>query len=182
MLKKGRKISKCGKKTQPIRHLLAHPAGVQETELFLRVAWGDITCGGVIGRKSQTTCSKANKTEINCCVHITILKQGPHCTGKTRKMAPENSLSGKTQGIWKNCQNTGNLVCSKSKFPDSKDRGYWFSNLSKSVSLMKMAQISEIVRGKISSWTLDREKTGNLEIGFWLGISYGKKPPAPFWL
>ena len=36
--------------------------------------------------------------------------QGTHGTvktGKTGKMAKKNSLSGKTQGIWKFCQNTG---------------------------------------------------------------------------
>ena len=32
----------------------------------------------------------------------------------------KKSLSGKTQGIWKFCQNTGNLVCSSCKFPGSK--------------------------------------------------------------
>ena len=47
--------------------------------------------------------------------------QGTYCTGKTGKMAKKISLSGKTQGIWKFCQNTGNLVCSICKFPDSKD-------------------------------------------------------------
>ena len=35
------------------------------------------------------------------------------------------SLSGKTQGIWKFCQNTGNLVCSSCKFPDSKSKRYF---------------------------------------------------------
>ena len=34
----------------------------------------------------------------------------------------KKSLSGKTQGIWKFCQNTGNLVCSGCKFPDSKGK------------------------------------------------------------
>ena len=33
--------------------------------------------------------------------------------------------SGKTQGIWKFCQNTGNLVCSRCKFPDSKGNRYF---------------------------------------------------------
>ena len=32
--------------------------------------------------------------------------------------------SGKTQGFWKFCQNTGNLVCSSCKFPDSKGKRY----------------------------------------------------------
>ena len=36
-----------------------------------------------------------------------------------------DSLSGKTQGIWKCCQNTGNLVCSSCELPDFTDTGYW---------------------------------------------------------
>ena len=38
-------------------------------------------------------------------------KQGTHCTGKTH-------------GILKFCQNTGNLVCSSCKFPDSQGKRY----------------------------------------------------------
>ena len=49
---------------------------------------------------------------------------GTEKTGKTGKMAKKKSLSGKTQGIWKFCQNTGNFVCSSCKFPDSKGKGY----------------------------------------------------------
>ena len=33
-------------------------------------------------------------------------------------------LSGKTQGIWKSCQNTGYFVYSSHEFADSKDQGY----------------------------------------------------------
>ena len=54
-------------------------------------------------------------------------QQGTNCTGKTGKigkMTKRNSLSGKTQGIWKFCQTTGNFVCSSCKFPDSKGKGY----------------------------------------------------------
>ena len=39
--------------------------------------------------------------------------------GKKKK-----SLSGKTQGIWTFCENTGNLVCSSCKFPDSKGKKF----------------------------------------------------------
>ena len=39
-------------------------------------------------------------------------------------MAKKKSVSGKTQGILKFCQNTGNFVCSSCKFPDSKGKGY----------------------------------------------------------
>ena len=38
---------------------------------------------------------------------IFSLIQGTHGTGKTGKMTTKKSLSGKTQGIWKFCQNTG---------------------------------------------------------------------------
>ena len=47
------------------------------------------------------------------------MRQGPHCTGKTENVQ-NNSLSWKTQGNWKFCQNTGNFVCSSSKFHDSR--------------------------------------------------------------
>ena len=36
-----------------------------------------------------------------------MIIQGTHGTGKTGKMATKKNLSGKTQGIWKRCQNTG---------------------------------------------------------------------------
>ena len=35
------------------------------------------------------------------------LLQGNNGTGKIAKMAPKNSLSGKTQGIWKFCKTQG---------------------------------------------------------------------------
>ena len=41
-----------------------------------------------------------------------------------RENGQKNSLSAKTQGIWKFCQMTGNFVCPSCKFPDSKDSGY----------------------------------------------------------
>ena len=47
----------------------------------------------------------------------------PTAQGKQGKWE-KKSLSGKTQGIWKFCQNTGNFVCSSCKFPDSKGIGY----------------------------------------------------------
>ena len=57
------------------------------------------------------------------------------CTGKTgnlrggggvERVAKKNSLLllGKTQEIWKFCQNTGNCVCPSCKFPDAKGKGY----------------------------------------------------------
>ena len=45
------------------------------------------------------------------------IHRGTHAIGK---MAEKKSLSRKTQGIWKFCQNTRNLVCSSCNFPDSK--------------------------------------------------------------
>ena len=48
----------------------------------------------------------------------------PTAQGKQGKWSKKN-LSGKTQGIWKFCQNTGNLVCSSCKFPDSKGKRYF---------------------------------------------------------
>ena len=51
------------------------------------------------------------------------------CTGyprhrENRENGQKKSLSGKTQGIWKFCQNSGNFVCSSCKLPDSKGKGY----------------------------------------------------------
>ena len=43
-----------------------------------------------------------------------------------RENSPKKSLSGKTQGIWKFCQNTGNLVFSSCKFPDYKGKRYFY--------------------------------------------------------
>ena len=55
--------------------------------------------------------------------------QGTHCTGKNRENGQKDSLSGKTQGILKCCQNTGEttgiLVRSSCKFLDSKGKRYF---------------------------------------------------------
>ena len=48
------------------------------------------------------------------------LNRVPTAQGKQGKWPEKKSLSGKKQGIWKFCQNTGNLVYSSCKFPDSK--------------------------------------------------------------
>ena len=45
--------------------------------------------------------------------------------GKKFKTRDFPILSRKTQGIWKFPQNTGNLVCSSCKFPDSKSKRYF---------------------------------------------------------
>ena len=48
---------------------------------------------------------------------ILFLYRVPTAQGKLAKWLTKN-LSGKTKGIWKFCQNTGNLVCPSCKFPD----------------------------------------------------------------
>ena len=76
--------------------------------------------------------------------------QGPHSTGKTGKMAKKKSLSGKTQGIWKFCQNTG------------KTQGILFAQVVNSLILkVKDTAIFAVIgQGK------HRENTGNLKIQF----------------
>ena len=62
----------------------------------------------------------------NCCQPLVLKEQrlspitGYPLHRENRENGQRNSLSGKTQGIWKFCQSTGNLVCSSCKFPDSK--------------------------------------------------------------
>ena len=56
----------------------------------------------------------------------TPLVRVPTSQGKQGKCQQKKSLSGKTQGILKFCQNTGNLVCSSCKFPDSNRKRYYF--------------------------------------------------------
>ena len=50
--------------------------------------------------------------------------RSPTAQGKQGKWQ-KKTLSGNTQGIWVFCQNTGNLVCSSCKFPDSKGKRYY---------------------------------------------------------
>ena len=73
------------------------------------------------------------------CIRVSNIEgtHGPGKTGKTGKMA-KKSLSGKTQGNWKFCQNTGKtqgilskqrentgkFVSSSCKCSDSKSKGY----------------------------------------------------------
>ena len=50
----------------------------------------------------------------------------PHSENREkRENGQKKSLSGKTQGIWKVCQNTGNSVCPSYKFPVSKIKRYF---------------------------------------------------------
>ena len=97
----------------------------------------------------------------------TFCSQGIHGTGKTGKMAKKKILSGKTQGIWKFCQNTGNFVCSSCKFPDSKGKGYCdiCCNTFFSVSFVYII-VTNYVNWHRENLRLDREKTGNFKIQF----------------
>ena len=57
---------------------------------------------------------------INNYLDIPLALSGYPLHRENRESGRKKSMSGKTQGIWKCCQNTGNLVCSSFKFPDSK--------------------------------------------------------------
>ena len=97
---------------------------------------------------------------------------------ENRENDPKNSLSGKTQGIWKFCQNTGNLVCSICKFPDSKGKRYFEScceNLPKRIEACLPSQFCVCNSHKSSKLAQEkfavgqgkyRENTGNLKIQF----------------
>ena len=56
------------------------------------------------------------KDSLSC-----TLYRVPMAQGKQGKW-PKKSLSGKTQGIWEFCQNTGNFVSSSCKCSDSKSK------------------------------------------------------------
>ena len=102
--------------------------------------------------------------------------QGTHCTEKTGKMAKNNALSGKTQGLWKFCQNTGNLVCSSCKFPDSKGKRYFYiccENFCFFSVAGKVCQVSFVyiivtnhVNWHRQNLHSDRANTGNLRMQF----------------
>ena len=70
---------------------------------------------------------------------------GTHCTEKTGKMVPKKIPSGKTQGIWKFCQNTGKM------------RGIWFAQVVNSL-ILKVRYIS-IFAAKISKFFLKLDKS-----------------------
>ena len=105
--------------------------------------------------------------------------QGTHCTRKTGKIAPKKSLSGKTQGIWKCCQNTRNLVCSSCKFPNSKDKRYfniWHGNFlffsPEAAIVCQVSFVYVIVTNHREIWCLDTEKQRKhreFENAIWVG-------------
>ena len=73
------------------------------------------------------------------------MHQGTHCIGKAGKMGKKKSLSGKTQGIWICCQNTG------------KTHGIWFAKVVNSL-ILKVKAISEFA-AKISKKMLKLVKS-----------------------
>ena len=102
---------------------------------------------------------------------------------ENRGNGQKKSMSRKTQGIWKFCQNTentGNLVCSSCKFPDSKGKGYcdicrenlhffprsWIG-LPSQFCVCNSHKLCKLAHGKF--WVgqgKNRENTGNLKITF----------------
>ena len=61
-----------------------------------------------------------NDSQVNFKTMMTFMemKAGSPLHRKNMENVRENT------GIWKLCQNTGNFVCSSSKFPETKDAGY----------------------------------------------------------
>ena len=94
-------------------------------------------------------------------------------------MSKEN-LSGKTWAIWKCRPNTGNLVCSSCKFPDSKGKKIWQSlrqkcpinfliwiNLLSQFCVWKNHKSRKLAQGKFAiRQEKNRENTGNLKMQF----------------
>ena len=109
-------------------------------------------------------------------LHVS-LRRVPTAQGKQGKWQKKDSLSGKTQGILKFCQNTGNLVGSGCKFPDSKGKRYFgicsenlkkqkkrsFISLPSQFSVCNSHKSLKLAQGKLPS---DRENTGNLKMQF----------------
>ena len=119
------------------------------------------------------------------CVDSVLARRGasgrvPTAQGKRGKW-PQYSLPGKTQGFWKFYQNTGNLVCSSCKFPDSKVTRY-FNICHKKIPLFLKSWISlpsqfcvwkshksrKLAQGKcvVGHGKKTRENTGNLKMQF----------------
>ena len=100
-------------------------------------------------------------------------------------MVTKKSLSGKTQGIWKFYQSTGNLVCSSCKFPDSKGKRYFYICCENSQFFFEAGYVYQVSlvyvivtnhvnwhRGNLQS---DRENTGSL----YDEVDLPPPPPAP---
>ena len=56
-------------------------------------------------------------------IRTIYMPQGTYCTAKNKENGQKKSLSGKTQGIWKCCQNTG------------KKQRFWFARVVNSLIL-----------------------------------------------
>ena len=80
-----------------------------------------------------------------------LLGRVPTAQGKQGKWT-KNSMSGKTQGIWKFCQNAGNLVCSSCKFADSKGKGSFdiFFRLPSQVCVCNSHKSRKLAQGKFA--------------------------------
>ena len=66
-------------------------------------------------------------TSIDGCGSV-YFTQASHCIEKTGKIAQKNACEGNTGNLEilpKHRENTGNLVCSNYKFPDSKGKRYF---------------------------------------------------------
>ena len=107
---------------------------------------------------------------IVCYLH-TPSYQGTHCTGKTGIMAKKKSLSGKTQGIWKFCQNTGNLVFPSCKFPDSKGKRD-FDICRENFNFFKVCQVSfvSVIVTNYVNWHRENLRSGREITGKTQGI------------
>ena len=92
--------------------------------------------------------------------------QGANCTGKTGKMTKTSSLSGKTQGIWKFRQNTGNFVCSSCKLPDSKILKLFFRSWNCLPGQFLYVIVTNHVNWHRENLRSDRENTGKLKMQF----------------
>ena len=111
---------------------------------------------------------------------MTVTLAGSLLHRENRENGPKRSLLGKTQGIWKICQNTGNLVCLSCKFPDSIVKRY-FNICHKNINFFLKAgkslpsqfcvcnshKLRKLALGKVAvrqekNW----ENTGNLKMQF----------------
>ena len=69
--------------------------------------------------------------------------QGTHCTGKTGKMAKKNPWN--LEILSKHRETTGNLVCSRCKFPDSKGKRYFDIHHENFLILLKLDKSAKSV-------------------------------------
>ena len=86
--------------------------------------------GGVLAMsQAQALCRVWYLTLYNGLMRVCVFVwQGTYCTGKTGKMVqkfPVRENTGNLEILPKHRENTGNLVCSICKFPDSKGKRYF---------------------------------------------------------